>query len=517
MKLKQPSLVASGSLNRMLQAADAAWEQGDHQECIETLQRAHRIAPSNTGILLRLGQCHGLRHNYDDAERCFEQAFRIAPRKVELLTTIANKSLKFRKPEIGERYLRRAVEHPDATPQAFVQLAEQCERLRRLPEATQLVQRALVLDPVHRPALLMHARLERLAGKWEAAENELRSFLTHPHPRDWLCAQACYELGTILDRQEKYDEAMTAFIEAKSFLRPQAAQHLADLKLVRNRLKLMEENVSSEMFWRWFENEAMLVPTRRLALLCGHARSGTTLLEQVLDAHPDIVSAEETTTFLEDAYAPLRRNHPPEAYMLPVLEAAGVPELQQSRAAYFHSMEKMIGSPVAQRLLLDKNPVLTFMIPGFIRIFPETKFLIALRDPRDVVLSCFMQNLRPTQVGAAYLSLEGTIEDYSHLMNNWLKLAPPMPGRYLEVRYEDMVDDLESVARKTLEFLNVPWDAKVLGFDEHARKKLVRSPTYADVTQPVYKRAVGRWRNYQKYLEPHLEKLEPFVKALGYE
>ena len=88
---------------------------------------------------------------------------------------------------------------------------------------------------------------------------------------------------------------------------------------------------------------------------------------------------------------------------------------------------------------------------------------------------------------------------------------------WLEVRYEDMVDDLESVARRTLGFLGVPWDARVLGFDEHARQKAVRSPTYADVTQPVYKRARGRWRNYQKYLEPHLPKLEPFVKAFGYE
>jgi len=80
-----------------------------------------------------------------------------------------------------------------------------------------------------------------------------------------------------------------------------------------------------------------------------------------------------------------------------------------------------------------------------------------------------------------------------------------------------MVEDLESVARRTLDFLGVAWDERVLRFDEHARQKLVRSPTYADVTQPVYKRARGRWRNYRKYLEPHLEKLEPFVKAFGYE
>ena len=91
-----------------------------------------------------------------------------------------------------------------------------------------------------------------------------------------------------------------------------------------------------------------------------------------------------------------------------------------------------------------------------------------------------------------------------------------MPAPCLEVRYEDVVDDLESVAHKALEFLGIVWDDEVLHFHEHARQKMVLSPTYADVTQPVYKRARGRWRNYQKYLEPHLRKLEPLVKAFGY-
>jgi hypothetical protein len=80
-----------------------------------------------------------------------------------------------------------------------------------------------------------------------------------------------------------------------------------------------------------------------------------------------------------------------------------------------------------------------------------------------------------------------------------------------------MVADLESAARRVLAFLGVTWDESVLRFNEHARKKLVRSPTYADVTKPVFKGAVGRWRRYQKYLEPLLPKLEPFARAFGYE
>jgi tetratricopeptide (TPR) repeat protein len=419
--------------------------------------------------------------------------------------------------EIRERYLRRALEQNDVTPEACIKFAELYERLRRLPEAAQLVERALKLDPAYPAALLVRARLERLAGRLETAEQVLRSFITKPNSDTWTHAQAWYELGNILDRQKKFDDAMTAFLEAKALMRPQAANYLAELKVYRARLKVMESNITSEMLKRWFDGSPALPPARRLALLCGHARSGTTLLEQVLDSHTDIVSAEETTTFLDDAFAPLKRNSPPDAYMLPVLEAASIPALQQARAAYFRTMELSIGSPIADRLLLDKNPVFTFMIPAFVRVFPETKFLIALRDPRDVVLSCFMQPHPLNPITASYLSLEGTAEDYAASMSIWQTLAPLMPSPYLEVRYEDMVEDLESVARRTLDFLGVPWDARVLGFDEHARQKMVRSPTYADVTQPIYKRASGRWRNYQKYLEPHLEKLAPFVKAFGYE
>ena len=174
--------------------------------------------------------------------------------------------------------------------------------------------------------------------------------------------------------------------------------------------------------------------------------------------------------------------------------------------------------PPSGRLLIDKNPSLQALFITFIRIFPEARLIVALRDPRDVVLSCFMLPHYPLNTGnVTFLNLEATVRTYTRVMGIWQTLKPLIKNPWLEVRYEDMVDDLEPVARKTLNFLDIEWNARVLGFDEHARHKMMRSPTYADVTQPVYKRAVGRWHHYRKYLEPHLEKLEPLVKAFGYE
>jgi tetratricopeptide (TPR) repeat protein len=516
MKLKRQTLVSQGSLSRMFQAATESWQRCDFQQSMDILERASRLDPGNSGILLDLGGLYGKRYDYTAAERSFEKAVRIAPRKTEALVAAGQQSRDFGNYAMAERYFQRALEQKDVAPKTLVRLAEIYERLRRLTEATDLTDRALRLDGTCASALLLRAKLDRQAGQLNEAEKLLRSFLLSKSEPP-IRAQGWYELGGILDRQGRYDEAMAALLEAKALLYPNAGPHIVELKIVRARLEKMKTGLSAEMLKCWFDSGQMLPPPHRLALLGGHPRSGTTLLEQVLDSHPDIVSVEETTIFHDDAYMPLTRGRPDNEPMLSVLEAASTGALQQSRAGYFRSAEMSLGNPIGNRLLIDKNPSLTFLIPLLIRVFPEIKLLVALRDPRDVCLSCFMQSLPLNQGSSAYLSLESTVEEYIAMMTLRLALAPLIKNPCMEVRYEDMVNDLEPVARRTLDFLGVPWDAKVLGFDEHARQKVVRSPTYADVAKPVYKRAVGRWRNYQKYLEPHLSKLEPFVKAFGYE
>lgn len=516
MKLKRPSLVSQGSLDRILQAAQQAWQQKDFQKNIELLESASRLAPSKTGILLQLGRMYGLRYDYAAAERCFERAVRVAPRKTEMMALIGSHCRDFRNSEIGERYFQRAAEQTDASPEILADLAELYERLRRVNEASQLIGRALQLNPACPLALLGRARLERQAGRLAMAEQILRAFPANAHRL--IHVRAWYELGGILDRQGRYDEAMNAFLEAKTILRQDAAPFVAGLQTIHARLSALTESFKPEMFRRWLDFGANLQPSHRLALLGGHPRSGTTLLEQVLDSHPDIVSAEETEIFLHETYTPLARNLPPNNLMVPVLEAAQAEVLQTVRTDYFRSMDLSLGQPIGGRLLIDKNPSSTILIPALVRVFPEIKLLIALRDPRDVCLSCFMQPFfQLGQTSSAYLTLAGTAEEYAAVMGVWLAIKPMLQNPWLEVRYEDMVDDLESMARETLGFLRVPWDDRVLGFDEHAREKIVRSPTYADVAKPVYKSAMGRWRHYQKYLEPHLEKLAPFVKAFGYE
>jgi len=514
--MKRPQLVSPGSLRRMMQAAAEAENCRDFQQCIEILERACRLDPANSGILLNLGGIYGKRYDYAAAARCFEKAIRVAPKKSEALSAVLRQCREFGREEMAEPYLRQAAEQKDAPPEVLVKLAELYERLRRMEAAGALIERALQARRDYAPALLARARQDRQAGRLGDSEELLRSFLAtadrETRVRGW------YELGGLLDRQQRYDEAMAAFLEAKAILRPDAAPYVPNRQYVRARLKELRAQLTPQKLQTWFDGRQELLPPARLALLCGHPRSGTTLLEQVLDSHPDIISAEETPIFHDDAYVPVSRSFPEGTSLLTMLENVTTTVLLQARQNYFRRVEQFRGNPIGGRLLIDKNPYLTDFIPVFLRVFPEIKLLVALRDPRDVVLSCFMQAFFPIgPTNFAYLTLEDTVGEYAELMSMWTTLAPMLKASALEVRYEAMVADLETPARGALDFLGVPWDNRVLHFDEHARQKVVRSPTYADVAKPVFKTAVGRWRNYQKYLEPQLEKLEPFVKAFGYD
>ena len=209
------------------------------------------------------------------------------------------------------------------------------------------------------------------------------------------------------------------------------------------------------------------------------------------------------------------RTHP-QPLLLEILAQLDQTALVRSRSAYLSRTQSFLGELLNGRLLIDKNPSLTAQIPAITRIFPEHKILVALRDPRDVCLSCFMQPLQLNVVTANYLSIPDTFMEYAGVMQQWLTFRDRLANPWLEVQYEDMVEDIGAVARSAVNFLGLPWDEKVLGFEAHIKSKLVRSPTYAAVSQPIYKTAQGRWRHYAKYLEPHLAHLEPFIQAFGY-
>jgi Sulfotransferase family len=356
--------------------------------------------------------------------------------------------------------------------------------------------------------------LDRRRGEIARAESGLRALVANKSHTWPTRAQAWYELAQLLDDNERYDDAFEALLAAKRLMLPHAAAALGQNRDTLRRNEQLVPSLEKSHFERW--RELADDSTYRLAILTSHPRSGTTLVEQLLDSHDQLISADEFDVFAQWVYLPIVRRFAFSTPILSVVDSVPAAVRQKARATYWRQTEAIFDEPIGERMLLDKNPGMMILLPVINWAFPEMKMLIALRDPRDVVLSCFMQKVPLTPISSNWLSLESAADYYAHTMNTWLATRRLTSSAWLEFRYEDVVADLEREARRILEFLGLPWDEKVLKFYEHAREKMVRSPTYKDVTQPVYHKSVGRWQHYARHFEPILERLDPFIKEFGY-
>jgi tetratricopeptide (TPR) repeat protein len=504
------------SITRLIHEAEEAWAGQDYRKCIARMKEASRLDPNNPSLLLQVARAHGLRYDYLAAEKWIERAVQAWPQRAEALTEAGRTCLEFDQVDLATRYLERASHEPDVTIGTLATLGDICVRDRRLDMAAELADRAAMINSGDARVSLLRARVLLARGDLEGAESLLRAALSGRDVPYAVQVRGIYELADILNRTGRFEEAMAELLRVKELQRPHAAPCLPAAALAQERGREMERTITTEVLDRWRAATKDLVPNRRIALLCGHPRSGTTLLEQVLDAHPGVTSAEETKLMHDEAYLPVIRDVPEGTDILNALDPASRGLLRSARDNYFRCAERLLGCTIDDRLLIDKNPALNMLIPMVVRIFPETHFIVALRDPRDVVLSCFMQALPLTPVSCAYLSFEATVRQYAAVMGFWLRMRPRLGDRWIEVRYEELVDDLPAVSRRVLPFLGLEFDEVVLRHDEHARSKRINSPSHADVRKPVYRTAVGRWQHYREHLEPHLATLEPFLKAFGY-
>ena len=206
----------------------------------------------------------------------------------------------------------------------------------------------------------------------------------------------------------------------------------------------------------------------------------------------------------------------PSALSLRVLDALTSAQRTHFQQRYLQSLlREGVAEPRAE-VLLDKNPSPTALLHLWLRVFPELKVIVALRDPRDVIISCYFQNLMLNTTNANFLSLERTVRHYADLMDVWLRLRELGGFDWIETRYEVIVGNVEAEGRRITGFLGLPWHPQQANYHETARQKFVFAPTYNDVTKPVYQRAVGRWQRYAGALAPVQERLAPYCRAFGY-
>ncbi|MDX8497990.1 autotransporter outer membrane beta-barrel domain-containing protein [Mesorhizobium sp. VK4C] len=406
----------------------------------------------------------------------------------------------FQRFDWAAEYLQKAAAEPEPPAIAFHRWVEALERLNRLQEASTALAEGQLRFPGHPGLKLLSARLARRSGAVEQAERLARGVICMQDASPEIRCQAGYELGHALDAQDRCAEAYAAFLAAKEIQRPQAAAYASIWHARMQRLRSAEDDPSAEDFRRWADTS----PTtpRRHAFLVGCPRSGTTLLERMLGSHPQLAASSESTVWLSSLWMPFLRECDADGIsgMRAVLGAMTPQQIEAGRSRYWRDVGQTVDRVLGDRLVLDKNPSIFSVLPGAVRFFPDSRMLVALRDPRDVVWSCFTQYLPINPTTAAFVRLDTTAEQTTAELGQWVRLRPRLATPWLEVRYENLVQQTEPELRRVLSFLGLPWSPDVLAF--HERGDMVRSPTYAAAAQPVHGNALGRWQRYAALFEP---------------
>lgn len=504
-----------------VEKAQIAWDQGRYDEAIWYYERALARDSHNAILLVDVARAYALRYRFADAEKLVDLANTLHPNDPKLQLMLGQSYQQIQQFDRAIACLNRAIElapnSPDK-PQTLLDLAKMHERLHDLECARRCTDEAMRIAPHFYKAHYQSAVIDRRLGNVEAAQACWQTIVEEKKAALGVIADSWYQLAALHDKAGRYDDAFEALTRAKKIFSGAAAPHLDEAWAIARTAGRTIATFTAEHSERWAAAAGELVPfSGRLALLTSHPRSGTTLLEQVLDSHAGAISADELQIMPEMVYGPLGRKAHTADPVPEALDRMPVADLNDARQAYWSSMEGALREPIGDRLLIDKNPELTMLLPLVARVFPEMKVLFALRDPRDVVISCFSQQLPLNPVSVHYLTLEDTAKKYAKMMQAWLKLRGLIRNPWIEIRYEDMVADLEGQARRVLEFLDLPWDDRVLEYHQRAQKKHVHSPTYEAVTKPVYSSSVGRWKHYAKQLAPHQEILRPYIEAFGYD
>jgi len=498
-----------------LRQARALWQLNRFDDALRLFEQAARKHPQNLVALIDGSRALGARFEIARAESMLDRLMKFGAQQPDVLHLAGQSYRMIFRPDKAMECFQRVLGITKEIPDTFLELAILCERRHRVEEAYSLIEDCLRTAPDYLEAHLFKARLLRRIKEEAASESLFRELAANEQAHPMVRAQAWAEIAQAHDRREEYELAMQSMLKCKGLLLPREAAVRQESEAVLHHLRGLAESLTPAHFQRGSE-AGRAFPCQKTAVLTSFPRSGTTLLEQVLDSHSGLVSSDEREAFARDIFPAMWLTPQTPLPTAEVFDAVFPDRLAALRERYLDYMAAALNEPIGDRVHLDKNPTMTLVIPGFLRLFPETRLLIALRDPRDIVISCFMQYLPLNANSVCFLTLERTAQRYANDMGIWRQLREMIASPWLEVRYEDTVVDLEKETRRALRFLGLPWESQVLNYRERLSRKAVGSPTYEAVSQPLYTRAIGRWKNYKKSLEPYLPILQPSIDAFGY-
>ncbi|HEY0042918.1 MAG TPA: sulfotransferase [Allosphingosinicella sp.] len=472
---------------------------GDLMGAATALQNAIRLRPDVLQMYINASEVLAKLEQSEARQRLMRDAARRAPEDSEIWAELGLAENGAGDFAAAERAFRHAIAlSPGFTP-AYLDLGLMLENLNRIDDLSALVAEAEskgLQDPeigfIKAWSLRRQGQLEEALALAEATPDSI-----NPLRRAQLLAE-------LYDRLGQPDRAFPQFAEMNRLA--VAAKPAVRDRSYRDRVVANAALITSERVAAWSDAKPdTSVPAP--VFIVGFPRSGTTLLDTLLMNMPQLHVLEELPVLRAVEVALGGEEH------LATLDSDAVNAL---RFRYFETLDG-ISAPAPGQTVVDKFPLHMTQVPLIHRLFPDARIVLVERHPCDCVLSCFMSNFTLNEGMRSFTDIEEAARTYDAAFDAWTRATELLPVRVHRVRYERMVEDLEPEIRALLEFLDLPWDPQVLDNRSSAAKRdHIRTASYSQVTEPIYRRAAGRWERYRHHLGPALPILQPWAERMGY-
>lgn len=534
----------------------ALMNQSRYDEAVMHGRYAVSFKPDYADAYINLSDCLRNLGHIDDARKAIEQAVILRPESAEVHMDLADVLLMQDKYGDAEVELKKVEGMIPDSPRTYIKLSNVQERANKIEEALTTVDKAVEMNPEMPEAYMRKGHIYHIANRIsEAEENYKKALSLVPKSPGVLLALAdlyltkgnlkkaeeyalrarklssdmpgLYHILAHIKKYKKGDPDFKKMLELEKIIESSGVEQasilnyalfeayedigeykkaFAHLKKANDykritipydhqQQKLAFDQTKETYTGKYIKSlEGKGCKSKVPIFILGMPRSGTTLTEQIISSHPDVFGAGELqiTSMLEREVGLLNEDN-----------------CKRMGEFYVKQLKKLDPTKKAKHIT-DKMPGNYASIGLLVSILPNAKIIHCRRDPIDNCLSCYKQNFARGQYWSYNLEeLAAHYKLYDDLMDHWRKV---LPGRFLEVQYEETVNNFEEQARKLIDYIGLPWHKACL--EPHKQKRAVLTASKTQVIQPVYKTSVKAWKRYEKQLKPLIDGLkEPESQA----
>jgi len=402
----------------------------------------------------------------------------------------------------GEDAYRKAIALGPSEPRAYLELGMMLESLNRVEDMERLLEEARQHGASGGQIDFLEASVFKRKGRFAEALKLAEAIGDDVNP-----SRKGQLIGEVADRLGDSDRAFAAFREMNRLQAAGPAAEFARSRDLPGEIARTISELTPAVVSRWPNSSAG--PEKSPVFLVGFPRSGTTLLDTLLLNLPDSEVLEETP-FIERLETEIGGT-------------AGLAELtpksvEALRSGYWSMVDLAMPERDPKALLIDKFPLHLVRIPTIHALFPDARIIMAERHPCDVVLSCFMSRFQINRATVHFHTIEDAALLYDLAMRAWERATELLPLKVHKVRYEELIASPAAEMQALVSFVGANWDDAMLDHQESAtRRGHIPTASYAQVAEPLYTRAAGRWRRYSSHLAPVLPLLGPWAEKMGYE